>query len=65
MQKVKIFPSLQKIFEGIDNVRRPKVFNRLYVLDRVLANEPVDLVNDLRNLTSECTAAHSTEGSLL
>ncbi len=39
---------LREMFKGIENVRKPKQFYRPYVLDRVLRNEKVDLLNDLK-----------------
>jgi radical SAM superfamily enzyme YgiQ (UPF0313 family) len=41
---------LRQIFKGIDKVNRPKVFYRPYVLDRVLKNEKIDLLNDLKRM---------------
>lgn len=41
---------LRQMFRGIDKVNRPRVFYRPYILDRVLKNERIDLLNDLRKL---------------
>ena len=44
---------LKEMFKGIKEINRPKVFYRPYVLDRVLRNEEIDLLNDMRNQISQ------------
>lgn len=41
-------PKLREIFAGIQDMRRPKKFYDPYVLDRVLRNEKIDLLNDIK-----------------
>jgi radical SAM superfamily enzyme YgiQ (UPF0313 family) len=41
-------PGLRALFMDIENVSRPKNLYRPYVLDRVLAGDEIDLVNDLK-----------------
>jgi anaerobic magnesium-protoporphyrin IX monomethyl ester cyclase len=40
---------IKEMFKGINSVNRPKTDYRPYVLDRVLKEEEIDLVNDLKN----------------
>ena len=42
---------LRELFKGIEKVAKPKIFNRIYVLDRVLDKDHIDLPNDLKVLT--------------
>lgn len=42
---------LRELFKGIEKVTKPKIFNRTYVLDRVLEKDHIDLANDLKVLT--------------
>lgn len=44
---------LRELFKGIEKVARPKIFNRTYVLDRVLENDQIDLLNDLKEYCYE------------
>ena len=42
-------PEITKIFEGIEDVNHPKSDYRPYVLNRVLRDEKIDLINDLKD----------------